>query len=149
MTDEQAENMRIDEIMELRDAGEGEIISQDEFPKGVGLGRYTIRFTLSDGRTIDLETCYPPSTKQQREAIFAETRELKEKLDFSVRLACSDPSDPLGRVWGILRYKLSDGRTVGVTDTIPPEVISPDGKHVVMPGTEEQLEIQGTDTAED
>ncbi len=147
-TGKQAQNMQIDEIIQLRDAGEGEIVSQDEFPKRVGLGRYTIRFTLSDGRTIDLETCYPPSTKQQREAIFAETRELREKLDFSVRHARRDPSDPQARVWGVLQYELSDGRTVGVSQTIPPELISPDGKHVVMPGTEEQLEIQGAGTAE-
>ena len=144
----QAENMRIDEIMELRNAGEGELISQSEFRFRIGLGRYTIRFTLADGQTVDLMTNYPPGTKDQREAIFAETRALKEQLRFSVEHANFDPSDPHGKVWGVLQYELSDGRTVGISQTIPPEVISSDGKYVVMPGSEEQLEIQGTGTAE-
>lgn len=70
---------------------------------------------------------------------------------------CDDPIDrdafqsrgrrcrriPHGGVYGTVRYRLSDGRTVGITEWVPSGVISPDGKWVVMPETQERVEIQG------
>src|SRR3989304_5548172 len=81
----QAENLRIDEIMELRDAGAGRVI--EHYPFLIGMGKYTIRFTLSDGATVDLQTFFPPSTGDERERIFEEMRELKASLRFTVLLA--------------------------------------------------------------
>ena len=137
----QAENMRIDEIMRLRDAGAGEIVDQGPFP--IGLGKYTIRFTLSDGQTVDLETFYPPGTRDEREQIFAEMRELKAALRFAVRSAYVYLANPETGVWGTLQYTLADGRVVGAAEQLPPEVISEDGTQVVIPGAEEPIAIQG------
>jgi hypothetical protein len=128
--------MRIEEIMYLRDAGAGEIITQDEFP--IGLGSYTLRFTLSDGRTVDLQTNYPPAPRTDREAIFLETRALKKQLKFFVQNASRNNSNPKAAVWGILQYKLADGRTVGISERVPTEVISSDGRNVTNTETEGQ-----------
>lgn len=133
----QAENMRVDGIMQLRDSGAGEVISFKDLP--IGLGQYTIRFTLSDGQTVDLETYYPPGTRQEREAIFAETRQLKQQKQFSVYNAFAGPG---GRVAAVLRYKLADGRTVGMTELdIPADWVSPDGKYLITPESQ-PVEIQ-------
>jgi hypothetical protein len=138
-TGDQAANMRIDEIMELRDSGAGEVVS--ETPSDLGLGRYTIRFTLSDGETIDLMTYYPPGTREEREAITAEALQLWKERRFSV-LNAHASSHPDGRVCGVLRYTLADGRCVGLTGMIPPDVITEDGKYVVMPANGEPVPIQ-------
>ncbi|MHC4441395.1 MAG: hypothetical protein ACYTF1_07195 [Planctomycetota bacterium] len=138
-TGKQAKNMRIDEILQLRDSGAGEIISQSEYYKGLGL--YTIRFSLPDSQTVDLETWYPPSTREEREAIFAETRSLKEQKRFSVHKAIARPD---GQVFGVLHYKLADGRKVGIVEhEIPSDLVSSDGKYIVMPKTQETVEIEG------
>jgi hypothetical protein len=128
----QKANMRVEEIMALRDAGAGVIIS--ERPSAIGLGQYTIRFTLSDGQTVDLTTYFPPGTRQERERIFAETRELKQQLRFAV----DDPRGPnsSGDIWGLLHYTLADGRTVGITEKVPKEALTPDGKQVAVPESE-------------
>jgi hypothetical protein len=146
-TGKQAENMRIDEIMRLRDAGTGEII--EERPSRIGLGRYTIRFTLSDGEMIDLETFHPPSTREQREQIFAEMHELKTQLRFTVENPHVYPGDPTGGVWGLLRYTLCDGRTVGAVERVPPEAISEDGLYVVLPDWESPIAIEGASATPD
>jgi glycerol-3-phosphate dehydrogenase len=135
----QRANMRIDEILRLRDAGAGEIVSQAESP--LGLGRYTIRFTLSDGETVDLHTQYPPSTRRQREAIFAETRDLKTKGRFTVHKPQVVPGSG---VWGILQYTLADGRAVSHYEQVPTDLITSDGRHIVTPGTGELVEIAGS-----
>lgn len=122
----QRRNMRIDEILKLRDSGAGQIVSSQ--PSSLGLGRYTIRFTLSDGTDVDLETYYPPGTREEREQIYTETRELKAAGQFTVEQAHSDPQ---GEAWGRLRYKLADGRTVGITEQVPSDVITADGKQVI------------------
>ncbi len=139
-TGKQAENMRIDEIMRLRNAGEGEILSQESFP--IGMGNYLIRFTLADGATVDLKTQYPPSTLEERERIFAEMRELKAGLRFTVLNAHYDASNPEGGVWGLLQYQLQDGRTVGAAEQLPPEVISEDGTEILMPDLDVGIAIE-------
>lgn len=133
LTEKQAANMRIEEIMQLRDSGAGEAISRRDWP--IGLGNYTIRFTLSDGQTVDLTAWYPPGTRQEREAIFAETRDLKTQLRFTVDEAYGIEEYPEQGTWGLLRYTLSDGRAVGIIERIPDEVVSPDGMQVEMPDT--------------
>jgi hypothetical protein len=127
----QAANMRIDEIEQLRDAGHGQLLLTEDFP--IGLGRFKIRFTLSNGEVVDLVTNYPPGTRQEREAIFAETRSLKQARQFSVLDASRDPR---GRTFGILRYRLADGRVVGVSEDVPQEVVSSNGKMTVVAETE-------------
>ncbi len=47
-----------------------------------------------------------------------------------------------GVVRGIVRYDLSDGRTIELPERIPREVISTDGKYVVVPGSSEKIEIK-------
>lgn len=145
-TAKQAENLRIDEIMELRDAGAGEIVEQQPLP--IGLGRYTIRLTLSDGETIDLQTTFPPSTREERERIFAEMHKLRAQLLFSVLDPYVDPEHPERGVWGILQYTLADGRTVGATSRVPPEAISEDGTQVVLPDLVAPIAIQGASESE-
>lgn len=133
----QKANMRADEIQRLRDNGAGEIISQSE--SDIGLGRFTIRFTLSDGQTVDLQTSYPPGTRQERTAIFAETRELRAQRRFTVSNARGDPESG---VWGVFLYTLSDGRSVGHFEQVFSDMISSDGAHIVIPGSGETIEIQ-------
>ena len=140
LSPKQRENMRVDEIMGLRDAGAGDIVAQCEFP--IGLDSYTLRFTLSDGETVDLQTYYPPSTRAERETIFGETRALKARLEFTVLNASLLVENPDYGVWGVLQYTLADGRTVGITEGIPNEVISPDGTLVVVPETGERVIIE-------
>ncbi|MHC4717674.1 MAG: hypothetical protein ACYS5V_11940 [Planctomycetota bacterium] len=137
-TDVQALMMGLDEIQRLRDAGAGNVIV--ESPSPYGLGAYTIRFALAD-RTVDLETWYPPGPRAEREAIFAETRALKADLLFSVEEASSSPENPEQGVIGTLRYTLADGRTVGIVEQVPDELISPDGAHVIGPGADKTVEI--------
>ena len=97
--------LRLKELLQLRDAGAGEVISYK--PRDIGLGDYVIRFTFADGQTVDLKAYYPPAPRSQREAIFAETRQLKAKHLFSVsELGKSIP----GSLWATLTYTLSDGR---------------------------------------
>lgn len=132
LSPKQKANMRAEEILALRDAGAGEIIS--EWPGSLGLGNYKIRFTLSDGKTVDLKTYYPPGPRLDRETIFAETRELKKQLRFAVERPRGSESS--GGVWGILHYALADGRTVGITERVPKEALTPDGKHVAVPESE-------------
>ncbi|UCC29840.1 MAG: hypothetical protein JSU86_16745 [Phycisphaerales bacterium] len=133
----QKATVRVDEIQRLRDNGAGEIISQSE--SDVGLGRFTIRFTLPDGQTVDLQTSYPPGTRQERTAIFAETRELRAQRRFTVSNARGDPESG---VWGVFLYTLSDGRAVGHRERVPSDMISSDGAHIVIPGTGETIELQ-------
>jgi hypothetical protein len=128
----QKANLRVEELLALRDTGAGEIISQQPGP--LGLGNFVIRFTFSDGQTIDLKTYYPPGTREDREKIFAETRELKKQLRFAVQDPHGPGSD--GNVWGILHYTLADGRTVGMSESVPKEALTPDGKNVAVPQSE-------------
>ncbi len=130
LSEKQKASMRWDEISALRDAGAGQVLSQEPYHKG--LGKYTVRFTLSDGQTVDLTTTYPPGTRQDREKIFAETRALKKQLRFTVE----DPQELQGETWGLLRYTLADGRTVGIMEQVPKEALTPDGKHVAVPAIE-------------
>jgi hypothetical protein len=51
---------------------------------------------------------------------------------------------PGSGVWGILRYTLADGRTVNHYEQVPTDLITSDGRHIVMPGTGELVEIAGT-----
>jgi hypothetical protein len=133
----QVARMRFDEITKLRDAGEGEIISQADFP--MGLGNYVIRLTLPDGEVVDVATIYPPGTRAEREAIFAEIGKLREARQFAVLNAERAPAEPVS---GLLRYTLADGRVVGVAESVPEDVISDDGKYVVMPQARESTEIR-------
>jgi hypothetical protein len=138
LSGEQRANMRIEEILRLRDEGAGAIVSRGESP--LGLGGFTIRLTLAGGETVDLHTLYPPGTRQQRRAIFAETRQLKAQRHFEVR----EPQVlPGSGVWGILGYTLADGRAVAHYEQVPTDLITCDGRHVVMPGTGELVEITG------
>lgn len=146
-TGKQAENMRIDEIMKLRDAGAGELVS--EMPSEIGLGQYTIRFTLSDGQTVDLTANYPPGPREQREAIFAETEELRSQLRFAVLSPHINPQNAEAGVWGVLRYELADGRTVGLVQRVPDEAISEDGRFVVLPDLDEPVAIMGASNTPD
>lgn len=118
--------VNVDELLQLRDSGAGELISSKPFP--IGLGLYIIRFTLSNGTSIDLQTYYPPGARAEREAIVAETRQLKAAGRFTVDDANSQPD---GGVWGTLRYTLADGRQVGITEQVPSEALAPDGKSVI------------------
>lgn len=135
-TPAQVAKMRLDEIMKLWDAGEGEIVSKAEFP--LGLGRYVIRFTLGDGQTVVVRTLFPPGPRAEREAIFAEAKMLKQARRFTLDEPVTRTPD--GRVTGTLRYNLADGRVVGVVEEVPADVISPDGKYVVTPLGEESAE---------
>jgi len=139
LTEKQAQNMRITEIMKLRDAGAGTIIIQKEFP--IGLGLYTLRFTLSDGQTIDLQTYYPPAPRKDRDAIFTETRALKKQLKFFILDADRIGTTAKDPVYGTIRYKLSDGRSVGIKEQIPVQLISPDGQYVINPENQEKTTI--------
>lgn len=134
----QRANMWIDEIQRLRSAGAGEVLSQTESP--LGLGCFTIRFALPNGETVDLQTVYPPSTRQEREAIFAEIRELKSQRRFSVKEARVVSGSG---VWGRLVYSLSDGRTVVHYEPVPTDLISSDGRRIAIPGTGEFIDITG------
>ena len=138
----QAENLRVDEITQLRDAGEGRVI--EHYPFLIGMGKYTIRLTLSDDTTVDLQTFFPPGTLDERERIFEEMRELKASLRFTVLNAFVDSANPMMGVWGNLRYELADGRIVGASEQLPMEVISEDGTQVVMPDQETTIPIAGT-----
>ena len=139
LTSKQVANLKVDEILALRDTGAGEIVSQK--PSPIGPGRYTIRFTLSDGSTIDLTTNYPPGPRQDREAVFAETRELKKALRFTVIAPTTAPN---GHVWGTLQYKLADGRTIGIVEQVPPEAVTADGQQVAVPEDERDDTAQST-----
>jgi hypothetical protein len=130
--------MKLDEIQRLRDAGAGEIVSRDQ--SRLGLGSFTIRFTLADGRRVDLHAVYPPGTRRQREAIFAETRKLTAQRRFTVVEARAVPGSGVG---GILAYTLADGRRVDHFEPVPTDLITSGGTHVVQPGTGELLEIAG------
>jgi len=132
LSTKQKANMKVDEILALRDAGAGEIVSQVPFP--MGLGKYVVRFTLSDGQTVDLSAIYPPGTREEREKIFAETRALKQQLRF--RAVDSPSVNPDGSVWGILQYTLADGRVVGIVEEVPKGAITPDGTHVAVAESE-------------
>jgi hypothetical protein len=123
-----AANMRIDEIEQLRDAGLGKVVGCGRDPERPGL--YSVRYTLSDGKTVDIDTTCPPCTRHQREAMFAEVRQLKKAFRFSV----SQPVRKRESVFGYLRYNLSNGRTLELYDRLPREAISADGKYVVVPG---------------
>jgi len=123
---QQRANLRIDEILALRNNGGGQIVSSK--PSELGLGRYTIRFTLADNTAVDLETQFPPGTSAERAAIFAEISQLKAARSFSVTQAVSGPN---GKVWGILHYTLADGRQVGFTDEVPADMVGPDGRSVL------------------
>lgn len=130
------------------DAGAGDVIV--ESPSPMGLGRYTIRFTLA-GRTVDLQTWYPPGTREEREAIFVETRRLKADLRFAVNQASVSVENPEEGVVGTLRYTLADGRTVSIVEQIPADAVTPDGTFVVVPDAGETLSVElgGTWTAPD
>lgn len=145
-TGQQAANLRMSELARLRDAGAGEVISQRPFP--IGLAQYVLRFTLSDGQTVDLQTNYPPGTAEERERIFAETRQLKAALQFTVLNASRTVERPRDGVWGILRYTLADGRIVGMTEQVPQDVVSEDRTEVVQPETHEVTETQTTGRAQ-
>jgi hypothetical protein len=123
-----ARTLPLDEIARLRDAGAGTIIAREESP--FGLGDFTIRFALSDGRALNVQTHYPPGTRAERDAIFAETRRLRSELRFAVL----DPrSTPSGRVFAVLRYALADGRVVGIVENVPDEAVSADRSKVLLP----------------
>ena len=126
LTPEQRKKLRADEVVALWDSGAGEVISSEPFH--IGLGRYTIRFTLADGTQIDLQTNYPPGTHRERQRIFTETRQLKAARQFTVELATAVPGH---EIFGVLRYTLADGRQVGITEQVPADVVSTDGKQVI------------------
>ena len=126
----QAERMRIDEIEQLLAEGAGKIIQHREAAAGMGL--YTIRFTLSDGKTVDIMTNYPPGPRSERDAIFAETRQLRANLDFEV----INPASNNGSVWATLQYTLADGRKVCIAEAVPSEIISDDGTQIILPRTD-------------
>lgn len=132
----QRTNMRFDEIQRLRNTGAGEVISQAESSQG--LGRYTIWFAFSDGETVELQTVYPPGTRQEREAIFAEIRELKSQRRFSVKEARVVPGSG---VWGRLVYSLTDGRSVAHFEQVPTDLITSDGRRIVKPAKGEVIDI--------
>lgn len=140
-TGQQAENLRIDELMALRDAGEGEIIEQHPF--AIGLGRYVLRFRFTNGQTVDLSTQYPPSTAAEREAIFDEMRVLYAARDFTVLDPRANPDQTSEGIVGLLQYTLADGRTVGATQRVPDDLISEDGRYVIQPLTAETTAIDG------
>jgi hypothetical protein len=133
----QRANMRLDEILRLRDDGAGELLSKRE--SSIGLGRFTLRFTLSDGQTIDVDTNYPPGTRTEREAIFDEIAELRQARQFTVLMASRLPE---GEVYGELRYTLADGRTVGIVSEVPPDVISADGNYISSAPGEAPKEVK-------
>lgn len=135
----QAENMRLEQITALRDAGEGEVLSEKN--SRIGMGRYVIRFTLSDGEIIDLDTVYPPGTRQERQRIFSELWQLKNALEFAVVEPYRVPDDPVRGVWGILRYTLADGRVVRSIEQIPEDLISEDGQYVILADGADPIEI--------
>ncbi len=130
-SDRQAKNMRLAEILELRNAGAGQVVAYD--PEDIGMGRYIIRFELSDGSTVDVETKYPPGTLAERKAIFAEARELYHRGEFAVLRADSDTE--LG-VTGTLRITLADGRTVCLRGIVPSDMLTPDGQQAMSPSSE-------------
>jgi hypothetical protein len=134
----QRPRMRLDEVIALRDAGADEVVSQSE--GGLGLGQYTVRFTLSDGQTVELETWYPPGPRIEREALFAETRALKRDRQF---VALDAVRRPDGGVFGRLCYTLADGRMPVIAEEIPADVITPDGQYVTTQASDVPVAIQG------
>lgn len=142
LTDAQAERMKIAEILRLRDEGAGQIVSHRKYP--LGLGRYRIAYQLSDGQELTLTTYFPPAPRAEREAIMAETLRLKEEGCFHV----ANPRAVAGDeelVYAKMRYELADGRIVWLTEQIPPQYISEDGQYVVLPESEENIPISGSD----
>jgi hypothetical protein len=130
LTAQQREAMRIDEILKLRASGAGQVVASK--PSAFGMGDYTIRFTLGDGTSVDVNTHYPVGTGAERAAIFAETRQLKAAGAFSVSTAHAVAT---GKVMAILHYTLADGRQVGLMEEVPANRLGADGKTVLTPET--------------
>ncbi len=126
LTEGQAANMRIDELWALRDAGAGQIVEELPSRLPLGLGRFLIRFELSDGSTVDVETYYPPGTRAEREAIFAEGMELLKKGQFTIFKLEGEPESPTGSQ--LMVFTLADGREVGFSGRVPLEMLTPHGK---------------------
>jgi catechol 2,3-dioxygenase-like lactoylglutathione lyase family enzyme len=132
------ELQRAQEIIAQYEAGLGEVVSHTKH--GMGMGTYTLRFVLSDGQTTEVETQFPPGPRADREAVFAETAAYLQSGRFTVNNASLESGD---QVWGLVTFRLADGRTVGLVEHIPAKFISPDGKHVVLPDADDSLEIDG------
>jgi len=130
------------EIHVLQQAGGGRLVGLLESPGGT---TYQIEYTLRNGEAavIGCNAVTPAlGTRQEREAIFAEARQLKQGLRFTVLQAHADRERPRSPVWGVLQYTLADGRTIGISEPVPAELISVDGTRVLMPGVEEGLTIE-------
>lgn len=141
LSQKQRDNMRIGELLKLHDAGEGELVKTRPFQRGGG-SFYYIRYTFADGGHQVVQTWLPPGSRADREAIFAETRALKKMQLFSVSNPYLSPSEEPGREGEMVleadfTYKLSSGEEVTIFEKVPAELISADGKHVLMPGAEE------------
>jgi len=130
---------RAQEIIALYEAGFGEVVAHAKH--GMGMGTYTLRFVLSDGRTSEVETQFPPGLRAEREAILAETSTYLQQGRFPVMNASLESR---GEVWGLVSAQHADGRRVGCLEHIPAKFISADGKHVVLPDTDNSVEIGGT-----
>jgi hypothetical protein len=135
---EQAQYMQIEELLARYNAGEGKVVSYRDHP--MGLGFYRIHFALTDGHAVELETMFPPGLRKEREAIMAETWELRARGRFVVHNPSAD-SD--GSAYGLLQYTLKDGRTVGLVEELPPELLSADGQYLMLPDLERPIELEG------
>jgi len=58
------------------------------------------------------------------------------------RFAIEEPVAARMGVWGVLRYTLSDGRTVGLMQQVPSHLVADDGSHVTSPETGELIEAR-------
>jgi len=104
----QAEAMHLDEIERLRREGKGRLVSQEDFP--LGLGSFKIAYTLGSGEEIVLRTQYPPGPEGDRERIFDQIREQRRWGSGRILNLRVDES---GTLSGVMQYTLSDGRKAG------------------------------------
>jgi len=110
VSEAQKEAMHLDEIELLRREGKGRLISQEEGRKG--LGSFMIEYELRNGERVTLETWYPPGPQSKRDRIFEELRKLRNLGAGKIMELRSSES---GRLSGLVRYTLSDGRKVNLS----------------------------------
>ncbi len=149
LTEKQRENMRIDETLRLHDAGEGELVRKRPHKHGDGCF-YDIRYTFADRGSTVVQAWHPPGPREDRAMMFAEARKLRDERRFTVidatafRAHPEIDGDTRMKVFGDLRYELSNGHTVTLFERIPDSLISRDGKHVVVPDSAEDVPITMT-----
>ncbi len=74
LTEKQRERMCIDEVLEIHNAGKGELLSTRPFKRGDGCF-YNIRYALENGGSVTVQEWCPPGTVDERKAVLAAEKE--------------------------------------------------------------------------